>query len=153
MDHDVTLAKLESLERCLRRLEVKRPEHVEELTDDLDRQDILAVNLERAVQLCVDLAAMRIADGGVPAPETMGEAFAVLRDTGVLSAVVADRMMKAVAFRNIAVHAYRRIDWEIVFAIVHHHLEDFRAFSREILESPGASPRTPGTGPVPPPEA
>lgn len=35
--------------------------------------------------------------------------------------------------RNTAVHAYQEIDWEIVFRIATDHLDDFRAFSRQIL--------------------
>ena len=105
-----------------------------------DLQDILALNLERAVQLSVDLAAMRIADLSVPAPETMGAVFEVLRERGVLSAGTADRMRKAVGFRNIAVHDYQRIDWQIVFNLVHRRLEDFEAFARELCAAPSQEP-------------
>ncbi|MBD3391041.1 MAG: DUF86 domain-containing protein [Chitinivibrionales bacterium] len=41
-------------------------------------------------------------------------------------------MRNAVVFRNIAVHAYRRIDWQIVWKIITEHLGDFRAFAEEI---------------------
>jgi hypothetical protein len=44
------------LERCIRRIEFKRPDRVELLQKDYDLQDILAVNLERAVQASVDVA-------------------------------------------------------------------------------------------------
>jgi uncharacterized protein YutE (UPF0331/DUF86 family) len=48
---------------------------------------------------------------------------------------VAERMTKAVGFRNTALHAYQAIDWEIVFRIATEHLDDFRAFSRQILDA------------------
>ena len=53
MDRDILLRKLDSLARCIRRIESKRPRTIEELNSDIDLQDILSVNLERAVQLCV----------------------------------------------------------------------------------------------------
>ena len=38
-------------------------------------------------------------------------------------------MNEAVGFRNLSVHAYDRVDWDRVFAIVHHRLADFRSFA------------------------
>ncbi|MDD4019752.1 MAG: DUF86 domain-containing protein, partial [Kiritimatiellae bacterium] len=42
-------------------------------------------------------------------------------------------MGKAVGFRNTAVHAYRTINWDIVFSICTKHLEDFRSFASQIV--------------------
>jgi uncharacterized protein YutE (UPF0331/DUF86 family) len=42
-------------------------------------------------------------------------------------------LKKAVGFRNIVVHNYQEIDWEIVFNICHHKLDDFRAFAQAIV--------------------
>ena len=39
-------------------------------------------------------------------------------------------MKAAVGFRNIAVHSYQTVNWDIVFAISHGGLEDFRDFAR-----------------------
>ena len=41
-------------------------------------------------------------------------------------------MDKAVGFRNLSVHAYDRVDWERVHNIVHHRLDDFRAFASHV---------------------
>jgi len=76
MDRDVIEEKLESLRRCLRRIEQKCPASVDELEKDIDLQDILAVNLTRAVQLSVDIAAHWIAElPDVPAPSTRRDVF------------------------------------------------------------------------------
>jgi len=56
MDQSLINQKLESLRRCVMRLEDRCPSNVEALQKDLDAQDILALNLTRAIQLCVDLA-------------------------------------------------------------------------------------------------
>ncbi|MHB1273892.1 MAG: type VII toxin-antitoxin system HepT family RNase toxin [Rhodanobacter sp.] len=85
---------------------------------------------ERAVQICVNLALHALTGLGQPAPETMGQAFDQLADTGHISADPALRLRKAVGFRNIAVHNYSAIDWAIVHAIATRHLDDFEAFAR-----------------------
>ena len=134
MDRDVVLKKLESLRRCIKRIQDKTPNTYEELADDYDLQDIITINLERSVQQCVDIGLHIISDLEIQAPETMGKTFEVLERAGCLSYDVAERMTKAVGFRNTAVHAYQEIDWQIVFAIITKHLDDFREFARQIMD-------------------
>lgn len=54
MDREVIEQKLKSLRRCLRRIETKCPSDVATLVTDIDLQDIVALNLSRAVQICVE---------------------------------------------------------------------------------------------------
>lgn len=75
MDREVVEQKLESLRRCLRRIETKCPADADTLVTDLDLQDIVALNLSRAVQLCVDVGTHLIAGMNVPPPDTMGQTF------------------------------------------------------------------------------
>ncbi|TVQ32003.1 MAG: DUF86 domain-containing protein [Wenzhouxiangella sp.] len=127
--------KLESLRRCLARIRLKRPDSAEALKADLDSQDIISVNLTRAVQLCVDIAAHLLTATDQPPPDTMGDSFDRMVSAGLISQALAGRMKAAVGFRNIAVHSYRQIDWDIVHAIVNNHLEDFEAFASQVLVS------------------
>jgi len=55
MDREVIEQKLESLRRCLHRIETKCPADARTLVADIDLQDIVALNLSRAVQICVDI--------------------------------------------------------------------------------------------------
>jgi len=48
---EVILAKIESLRRCIRRIEEKRPDVVETLKEDDDIQDIISVNLVTKAQI------------------------------------------------------------------------------------------------------
>jgi hypothetical protein len=57
MDWTVSEQKLESLRHCLRRGQEKCPPDMDTLVKDIDAQDILTLNLTRAVQLCVDIGA------------------------------------------------------------------------------------------------
>lgn len=132
MDREVIEQKLESLRRCLRRVADKCPPDPEVLTRDIDLQDIVTLNLTRAVQLCVDIGAHIIAGMEVPPPDTMGLTFDALAHAGVIHENLAGRLKKAVGFRNIAVHNYDEIDWAIVHAIVHRHLGDFTDFASAV---------------------
>ena len=134
MDRNVVEAKLESLRRCVERIADKTPPSADHLTQNPDLQDIIALNLQRAVQLSVDLAAHLIAETDAPPPSTMAENFDVLKNLQIISLALADRMTKAVGFRNIAVHSYHTIDWNIVYQICSRHLDDFRQFAKAIAQ-------------------
>ena len=133
MDREVIEQKLESVRRCLQRIKEKCPPSADILARDLDAQDILALNLSRAVQLCVDIGAHIVAGKNVPPPATMGQTFDVLAELGIISEELALRMKNAVGFRNIAVHNYEAINWQIVHAIATRHLGDFTDFARSVL--------------------
>lgn len=132
MDTLILEEKLESLRRCIARIENKRAESGQQLRADVDRKDILTLNLTRAVQLCVDMAMHIITESDEPVPQTMGEAFDALAHLGVIDGEFGDRMKAAVGFRDIAVHNYHTVNWDIVHAITHEGLHDFYHFARAI---------------------
>ena len=125
--------KIDSLIRCVNRIEEKRPISLLVMENDIDLQDIIAVNLERAVQQCVDCAMIVLSNLGAPVPTTMGEAFDELKERGIINEVVCRSMQNAVGFRNLIVHTYRKIDWDIVWEILKNNLNDFRNFARDIV--------------------
>ena len=129
MDRLILAEKLESLRRCVARIEQRRVDTAETLAADVDAQDILALNLTRAVQLCVDAAVHVLADTEHPAPATMGEAFELVARERLISDDLATRLRAAVGFRNLAVHADHRIDWAIVHRLTYDGVEDLRAFA------------------------
>ncbi len=113
-------------------IEDKKPGNVDQLKQDIDLQDILVLNLTRAVQLSVDVGSHIISNADHAAPQTMGNVFAVLQEIGAISASMCHRLKKAVGFRNVAVHQYEAINWEIVYAVCEHSIQDFRQFVLEI---------------------
>ncbi len=130
MDREVVEQKLESLRRCLERIEVKCPAEADTLMTDFDLQDIVSLNLSRAIQLCVDIGAHLISGTDQAPPDTMGQTFDRLEQDGLLTKALAVNLKKAVGFRNIAVHNYDAINWQIVHSIVKNHLVDFSTFAR-----------------------
>ena len=134
MDKDIIKSKMESLIRCINRIKDKKPESVEILKKDLDIQDIISINIERAVQLCVDIGSHVLADYSIPTPKTMSNVFIVLAQNKIIDDNLANKLAKAVGFRNIAVHSYQTINWETVFQIITTELEDFKQFIKEIMK-------------------
>ena len=135
MDEAVIAAKLESLRHCVARIRGKTPPSVQVLAADFDLQDVICVNLERAVQTCVDIAAHILADSELPVPDSMAAGFDALQKLGYLPEQVAMPLKKAVGFRNISVHAYQEIDWAVVFSIITARLSVFSEFAACIRAS------------------
>lgn len=87
MDEQLIAQKLESLRRCIQRVESRLPKDLETLQADIDVQDIIALNLTRAIQMCVDIASHWLAEhADATAPKTMGQTFEALADSGSLNA-------------------------------------------------------------------
>lgn len=134
MNRELIDRKLESLARCVSRIEDRVPESAEDLAEDYDAQDIIAVNLERAVQMCVDIAAHILADGSRPIPETMREQFVTLAEEGVLDPDLGDALARAVGLRNLAVHDYTALDWMRLHAFLPDAIADLRRFAAQFLD-------------------
>ena len=132
MDRVVIHQKLESLRRCLARIRSKEPISLGLLQKDYDLQDIVSLNLTRAVQMAVDIGAHMVSAQMQAAPATMGETFDQLGRMGVISEELALQLKKSVGFRNVAVHNYNAVNWAIVFSILQGHLQDFDAFAKAI---------------------
>jgi uncharacterized protein YutE (UPF0331/DUF86 family) len=132
---EVVVRKLDTLGRCLARVIECTPPSLEDLLNDYMRQDVIVLNLERSVQACVDIGLHIFSGRNELVPDSMGEVFVRLARMGVLDEVTACALKGAVGFRNIAVHAYQEIDYAIVFNICTKHLDDFRAFARQVMEA------------------
>jgi uncharacterized protein YutE (UPF0331/DUF86 family) len=85
MDREVIEQKLESLRHCLQHIESKCPADAQVLASDPDLQDIVVLNLSRAVHVCVDIGAHLISGMRVPPLDTMGQTFDLLALAGVSS--------------------------------------------------------------------
>ena len=134
MNSLVIASKLESLRRCLDRITSKKPESLDQLLVDIDMQDILALNLERSIQLCVDIANHILSTLDDSPAMSMAESFERLSEKEIISVELAGNLRRAVGFRNLSVHAYDKIDWNLVWKNFESDLNDLVQFV-EIIES------------------
>ena len=128
MNSLVIKTKLERLRKCLDRIESKKPENLEKLLQDIDTQDIIALNLERSVQLCVDIANHILSSLDDAPAMSMAESFERLSEKGIIPNDLGKNLKKAVGFRNLSVHAYDKIDWQLVWNIFEGDLKDHVRF-------------------------
>jgi len=106
MNSPLIARKLESLAHCLRRIEDKKPVRLSDLENNYDLQDIISVNLERSIQLCVDIAAIIISERDLKTSNTMAGSFKILEEAGILPDDLSVKLQKAIGFRNVSVHEY-----------------------------------------------
>ena len=134
IDKKVIGEKLISLNRCLERIKLHTPTTVEALQNDFDAQDIVSLNIQRAVQISVDIAAHILAEQLHEQTPTMAETFLALSRYGLLDSQLASRLAKAVGFRNIAVHEYNTLDMNILYSIITKEIGCFYEFSDAVVK-------------------
>ncbi len=132
VDADVIMAKVGVVKRCLVRIKEAtglRPESLEDITS----QDVFVLNLQRAIQAAIDLAAHVVASEGYGIPQDLKDSFSLLRNAGVISPDLSSRMQKMVGFRNIAVHEYQSLNLDILKNILTTRLGDLEEFYSEVI--------------------
>jgi uncharacterized protein YutE (UPF0331/DUF86 family) len=115
------------LDRLRSYLDALRP-HADRSPDDL-AADPWAVErlLELLVQVAVDITNHELAERDI-VPGSYREAFRTAGDEGLLPSELADSLAEAAGMRNILVHMYETIDYEIVADAVDQALTDFSRF-------------------------
>ncbi len=92
---------------------------------------------ERCLQICIecviDIGDYIIAGKNYPMPQNTAETITTLGDMHVIPREFALKIVGMANFRNILIHAYLKIDREIVYKNLQ-NIPDFRAFQKYILE-------------------
>jgi uncharacterized protein YutE (UPF0331/DUF86 family) len=135
MDNIILAKKIDSILRCLDRIQQRLPQTEAEFIKDYDAQDVVVLNLTRAIQMNVDIATHILANTNQAVPTTMAEAFTSLERLNILTPVIADKMRRSIGYRNVAVHNYDDIDLTITYKIASHHLGDFKGYIKQIINS------------------
>lgn len=131
---DIELNKRATIARCIQRIREEYGDDPESLARDLTKQDSVVLNIQRACEAAIDLAAHRVRVHQLGIPQDSRDAFELLQRAGQLPRELCDRLQRMVGFRNIAVHDYQALNLAIVQAIVERHLADLVAFSELELE-------------------
>jgi uncharacterized protein YutE (UPF0331/DUF86 family) len=102
------------------------------LSSDFDIQDIISLNIERAVQVSLDIAAHIGSEFDDIREFSAAGTFLDLAKHRVISEELGARLARTAGFRNLLVHRYASIDWSRVFVFITKDLGVFRDFAREI---------------------
>jgi len=133
VERDVVLAKVAAIDHCLARIREVRSGGDRHLLP-VDVEDIVVLNLQRAAQAAIDLAAHVVATEAYGLPADLADTFTLLEQHGVIGSELATRLRKMVGFRNIAVHQYEALDPRVIDAIVEQRLGDFRQLADAITK-------------------
>lgn len=128
MVDDVILNKKEVVERCVARIEEVYDNKRESLFD-YTKQDSIILNIQRAIEACIDLAMHIISKEKLGVPQNSRDAFEILQSNGYLDQTTLLNMKSMIGFSNLAVHDYQRLNIDILESILKQHLYDFTAFT------------------------
>lgn len=126
---DVVLSKINIIKNCMMAIEKAT---LKEKDEDF-QISIYELNLQRAIQACIDLANIMISKEGLGLPNTYRQSFEILQKHQIIDGALASKLISMVGFRNISVHDYGQIKPEIVRSIVVNHLVDFEVFYTLVL--------------------
>jgi uncharacterized protein YutE (UPF0331/DUF86 family) len=121
------------LKQHLNRIHEKRNTALERFLEDIDRQESVIFNIQLAVQSCIDIAAHIISEEGLGVPGSTSEMFYLLEESGYLDRDLAEKMVKAVGFRNLIVHQYSKVEMKRVFEIAQKDIQDLHEYLVAIL--------------------
>lgn len=127
---DVVLSKINIIKNCLMAIEKATLRE----TDEEFRISLYEINLQRAIQACIDLANIVLSRDGLGLPNSYRQSFEILNKHRVIPSELTGKMISMVGFRNISVHDYQEINPEIVRQIVKSYLADFESFYTLIFE-------------------
>ena len=127
-----TASKIATIVRCVERAREEYSQAGDGFKTNFTRQDAAVLNVLRGCEAAVDLANMLIRKQRLGIPVEMKESFALLERGGFITADLSERLQNMVGFRNVAVHQYKKLDLDIVKAIINTHLDDLLTFAEAV---------------------
>ena len=132
--NQVILNKKVSIERCIaqaRKYYAMKGELP--FKEDYLKQDAVALNVQRACELCIDIANHLIKTRKLGLPQDSKDSFSLLQRAGLIDEAMAAALRAMVGFRNILVHQYQMLDLDIMVEVVERRLDDLLAFANIAL--------------------
>ena len=132
VNRDIIVAKMAHIQKNLIRLKEKQGVAAGDFLKDKDIQDIVLLNLQAAIQGCMDIAGHIVSDNNWGVPGSMAGLFDILCEKKAISDGTRKVMRSMVGFRNLIVHEYVELDMRKVYEIFNEKLSDFNGFLKEI---------------------
>jgi len=131
---DVVLNRKVSIERCIEQINTYYAlDRGLAFEQDFLKQDAIAMNLQRACELSIDIANFLIKNRKLGLPQDSRDSFELLRRAGIIHEPMARALQAMVGFRNILVHEYRKLDLSIMVKVIENHTRDLLDFANVAL--------------------
>jgi uncharacterized protein YutE (UPF0331/DUF86 family) len=132
LNPELIQTRCKEIAESLERLEKIKKYSKDKFLKDEDLQDIasyrLMVAIEAAINLCYHVAAKKLKK----APAEYAECFGILGEAKIIPGELSEELKKMARFRNMLVHMYWKIDYELIFDILRDDLDHLRQFSKAI---------------------
>ena len=132
--NDIVINKIVSIQRCIERAREELRAAPATFDTDYTRQDAAILNILRACELSIDLANHIIKTRKLGIPTSSAEAFELLEKRGVIDGELCERLSNMVHFRNTIIHEYKRMNLDIVKAVITLGLDDLITFCDRVRE-------------------
>jgi len=126
--------KLEYLRKQLSLLEPYRTVPKTEIMEDLEKRLSVERLLELCIQAAIDCSRLLVIVEDWREARDDRDAFALLAERDVLDPKLAARLSDAKAFRNILVHEYAEIDYELLYKYLRSDTNDLVNFAEMIAK-------------------
>src|SRR3989338_1515071 len=100
---------------------------------DAMKKDSARLNLQYALETCLDLTNHLISRFGFRAPKDYADSFKVLVENGVVTEGFLTKLRKMAKMRNRLVHLYWETDDKEIYSVLKQHLSDFELFAKSVL--------------------
>ncbi len=104
----------------------------EEYIASQENIDIAERNIHIAIEACMDIGKILIANQNLKEPVDNKGIFAVLAGAGVINEKSLGFLMPMAGTRNILVHGYDRVDNALIYGIIKKHLKNFDDFLSQV---------------------
>lgn len=121
--------KISSIKKYLNIIERYKKYSRKEIEDNIDIKGAIERYLYLAAQATIDLAEAVISYKNFRKPSTMAESFHILEENSVISKDLTQKMIGMTGFRNAIAHDYDKINYDLVYKIIHQDIEDLRIFT------------------------
>lgn len=131
----VLYKKASHLRYNLDRLKEKQPLTEAEFLANKDVREAVLLNLQQAIQACVDIGTHIVSEESWGVPGSFSEIFYKLEEHKIIPTALVEIMIPMVGFRNLIVHQYDEIDYKIVYQNYQKRLADFESYLDAIQAS------------------
>ncbi len=106
----------------------------EDYASSRDNMDIAERNIQVAIETCLDIGKIIIANANLPEPADNKGIFSVLAEAGIIKKESLSFLIPMAGTRNILVHGYDRVDNALIYGIIKKHLDNFEDFLNQVKE-------------------
>ncbi len=124
--------KISQIRKYIGYLAVLKNHHKSQIENDIILRGATERYLYLISQAVIDLAEAVIAYKNFRKPATMSECFYILEEEKIINENLLEQMIKMTGFRNVLAHDYFKIDFEIVFDVLHHKIRKVEEFVKII---------------------